>query len=399
MEAVEPRSAGLVADHLADPQPAVLHVTQPVTEGVGNYVRFLTTHQALLGYRVGLACAPDSELADAARAKGVEVLPFDAGREPSLALGAEVRQLTRAIRSFEPEVVHLHSSKAGAAGRLAVRGRHATVFQPHAWSFEATTGLVGKTALSWERLATRWTDAIITVSEGERALAAPHGIRAQSDATILNPVDTERFRPPVAGEQRPLRATLGLADEPVVLCVGRLCPQKGQDLLLDAWTEVNRQQPNAQLLLAGDGPDRAMLEARRSPNTTFLGEREDMPDVFRVADVVVLPSRWEGMSLAMLEAMASGRPVVSSDVGGAGETVGQGAGAVVSIGDQQQLSAEILHRLRNPLLAEAEGIRGRVVAEQRHSLASTLSAVEQLYERVLRDRSTTRRLRAAPERE
>lgn len=368
---------------------SVLHVTQPVTEGVGNYVRFLATHQVDLGHRVGLACLPSSQLATTAEEAGVEVFRFEADREPSRALRSEIRQLAAAVSTFQPDVVHLHSSKAGMAGRLALRGRRATVFQPHAWSFEAASGVIGRAAREWERMATRWTDAIITVSEGERDLGEPYGILTAGDATVLNPVDTDRFRPPRAGEQEALRSRLGLGAEPIVLCVGRICEQKGQDVLLDAWNEVRRQVPDARLLLVGDGPDRDALEARGADGVTFLGARDDVPGLLRVADVVALPSRWEGMSLAMLEAMASGRSVVATDVGGAGETIAKGAGAVIAIGVPEQLADEIIRRLRQPGLAADEGATGRALAEERHSLSSTVAAVGEVYDSALSLRAAT----------
>lgn len=373
---------------------SVLHVTQPVTEGVGNYVRSIVATQRALGHRVGLACNPESALAETAREAGAQVLPFRAGREPSLSMGFEIRQLRAAVREFQPDVVHLHSSKAGMAGRLAVRGRHATVFQPHAWSFEAATGLIGNAALRWERLAGRWTDAIITVSDGERALAAPHGIKSKADATILNPVDIDRYRPPVTGERAAIRDGLGLRRRPTVVCVGRLCEQKGQDLLLDAWEDIQAAMPTAQLLLVGDGPSRVKLQSRQPANTHLLGDRDDVASILRVADVVAMPSRWEGMSLAMLEAMATARPVVACDVGGAVETVGLGAGAVVPIGDQRQLAEEILRRLRNRELAETEGRKGRQLVVDRHGLNGTVEAINDVYEAVLRQRAITPSIRS-----
>jgi len=375
----------------------VLHVTQPVTEGVGNYVGEVVAAQVALGFRVGLACPDDSELARSARQAGAEVLPWAASRQPGPSVLSEIRRLRRALARFKPDLVHLHSSKAGMAGRLAIHGTLPTVFQPHAWSFEAAS-LLRPVARRWERVAGSWADAIVTVSEEEQAQARAAGITPVGfAATVPNPIDLDRFHSAVElasgtdDRSGPVRRSLGLGGKPMVLCVGRLCRQKGQDLLVDSWPRVAEAVPGAQLVLVGDGPDAARLAKRRTADIHLLGVRRDVPALLAEADVVAMPSRWEGMSLAMLEALAAGKPVVISDVGGAAETVGQGAGAIVDIGDTTQLSWEISRRLLDRRLREEEGQRGReIVRANHHSLEATVTALQQVYERVLARRGRRR---------
>jgi glycosyltransferase involved in cell wall biosynthesis len=125
---------------------------------------------------------------------------------------------------------------------------------------------------------------------------------------VTNGVDTRRFRP----EGDNARSAAG----PLVVCVGRLCRQKGQDRLLRAWPAVVRQFPAARLVLVGDGPDRDRLHAWAPASVEFAGAADDVAPWYRAADVVVLPSRWEGMTLVPLEAMACARPVLVTDVDG-----------------------------------------------------------------------------------
>ncbi len=130
----------------------VLHVTQPVDGGVARVVTDLTRDQLTAGLRVTVACPDGGPLAAGLRALGADVRHWPATRSPGPALAAEVRRLARVIEDVRPALVHAHSAKAGLAARLAVRGRVPTVFQPHAWSFEAVDGAAARLALGWERL-------------------------------------------------------------------------------------------------------------------------------------------------------------------------------------------------------------------------------------------------------
>ncbi|MYW34882.1 glycosyltransferase, partial [Streptomyces sp. SID2119] len=150
-----------------------------------------------------------------------------------------------------PHVVHAHSAKAGLAGRIAVRGRVPTVFQPHAWSFEAVDGRTAELALGWERFGARWADHILCVSESERRTGQQAGITARW-SVIHNGIDLDRFRPGGQADRTAARASLPLLDgvdpqAPLVVCVGRLTRQKGQDVLLDAWRRL--RVPGARLVL------------------------------------------------------------------------------------------------------------------------------------------------------
>ncbi len=359
----------------------------------------LAAGQAADGYRVAVAGPVGSPLAaDVAALGDVPFLPWNAERQPGPSLLREIWELRTVVRRFEPDVVHLHSSKAGTAGRLALQGRVPTVFQPHAWSFESTSRAAAPIIAAWERFAGRWAGAIVTVSAGEQATANRLAIAAEGiDATVPNPVDVERFHPSNdQNAERRVRRSFGLTDEPIVACTGRLCRQKGQDLLLEAWPAVVAAIPRAQLLLIGDGPDRARLEAMPADNVHFLGSRADVPEILRSVQVVAMPSRWEGMSLAMLEAMATAKPVVITDVGGARETVGRGAGAVVAVENIVELAAETIRRLRDPGRAAAEGLRGRQVVLEHHSSAAMVASVSAVYRAVLARAQPSGSLAAIP---
>ncbi|MFR9800102.1 glycosyltransferase [Streptomyces sp. MS06] len=372
-----------------DPPPRVLHLTQPVDGGVARVVTDLVRAQLAAGMQVAVAC-PDGALAGGLRALGADVRGWRAERSPGPALVAEVRRLTRVVEDVRPDVVHAHSAKAGLAGRLAVRGRIPTVFQPHAWSFEAVGGAVAALTTRWERLGARWAHRTVCVSEAERVRGVRAGIAGRW-TVIPNGVDPERFHPGGAGTVR--AALLPDADpaDPLVVCVGRLCRQKGQDVLLAAWDEVVRRVPRARLALVGDGPDGERLRSAAPPSVRFAGAVTDAAPWYRAADLVVLPSRWEGMALAPLEAMACGRPVVLTDVDGAREslppalarTADRPPRCLVPPGDPAALADAVAPLLLDPPRREWLGHQGRRHVLSTHDVRHTARAVADLYRELL----------------
>jgi glycosyltransferase involved in cell wall biosynthesis len=376
----------------------ILHVSQPVDSGVARVVVDLIRGQVDDGHRVLLACPADSPLAAAATAVGAAVLPWAAVRSPGPGLPGEVGALRRLIAGNRPDLVHLHSSKAGLAGRLALRGALPTVFQPHAWSFAAVTGPVAVLSRLWERLAARWTDRLLCVSEAERAEGVAAGLRG-TWALAPNGVDLDRFDPVRLPLQEQAREMLGLAepnaagekpDGPLALCLGRLCRQKGQDVLLEAWGPVPERVPGARLVLVGEGPDRAALEALAAtlPNPSsvvFAGAAEDPRDWYAAADLVVLPSRWEGMALVPLEAMACGCPVLLTEVAGARECLDRGE-PLVPVDDPVALREALVARLADPVGCLSAGARARSRMVDRHDVTDTVANVAAVYRSVFEER-------------
>ncbi|WP_217240333.1 glycosyltransferase [Streptomyces sp. AC555_RSS877] len=362
-------------------RPRVLHLAQPVEGGVARVVTNLARAQLAGGLAVTTAC-PDGTLSVGLRSLGADVRHWHATRSPGPSLVREVRHLARVIDEVRPDVVHAHSAKAGLAGRLAVRGRIPTVFQPHAWSFEAVGGVASALALTWERWGARWASRVVCVSEAERAT----GVRAGIDgrwSVIPNGVDTQRFHPAPAGTVRtglePLRGVDPAA--PLVVCVGRLCRQKGQDVLLTAWRAVAHRVPGARLVLVGDGPDRDRLRARAPKSVLFVGAVAETSPWYQAADLVVLPSRWEGMALAPLEAMACGRPVVVTDVDGARESLpfSVTARCLVPPENPVVLAGAVAELLLDPPLRESLGHRGRRHVLSTHDVRHTAEAVAEVY--------------------
>jgi glycosyltransferase involved in cell wall biosynthesis len=239
--------------------------------------------------------------------------------------------------------------------------------------------------LAWERFGQRWTTELICVSHGEREAGEAAGISAPVSITP-NGVDLGQFLPAQDRERDAARRQLGLPDAPTVVCVGRLARQKGQEDLLDAWPRVREQVPSAQLVLVGDGPDRDLLIARaaRERGVGLAGARPDVATFLAAADVIAAPSHWEGMAIAPLEAMASGRSVVATTAAGMTDSVPSGAGSLVEVGEVDALARRLVERLLDPALAATEGAFGRAHVEANHDVNASTRDVARLSLRLYR---------------
>ena len=323
----------------------MLHAAQPTDAGVARYVAAATLDQLARGWRVTVACPSGGQLAAELAAAGVPRLHWPATRSPSVDTLGETQRLRRLISQVNPDVVHLHSAKAGLAGRLAVHGARRTLFQPHGWSWLAARGATARGALAWERLAARWTDVCVCVGDGEAAHARHRRIRSRH-VVVRNGVDLGNFAPADERTRIAARRRLGIdRDAPLAVCLGRVTRQKGQDVLVTAWPRVREYCPAAMLCIVGDGDLLPTLRRGAEPGVRFVPSVTDPRPWYAAADVVVLPSRWEGLSLTVLEALASGCSVVAADIPGLAEAVLPAVGARVAAGDVRALAQELARRL------------------------------------------------------
>ncbi len=360
---------------------AVLHVSQPSDGGTARVVADLVSDQVAQGMHVHVACPPGGPLAPWVAQAGGEHHPWQAARKPGPKVILETAALRHICRKLAPDIVHLHSSKAGLVGRLVLRGRLPTIFQPHCWSFIVARGATARAALWWERWAARWTDRVICVSDTERRTAEIAGIQART-RLIPHGVDLSRFTYASQADRDAVRCRLGMGSGPVAMYVGRLAPEKGVDVLLDAWPTVRRRVASAQLIIAGDGPCALSLQERASEATCFVGRRDEVAEWIAAADLVVLPSRYEAGPIVVLEAMARGRSVVATDVGAVRDMLGCEAGAIVPPGDPKRLAAAIGDRLLHPDRCRREGAAGRRRVRA-YDVQQTCADVRQLYAEVL----------------
>jgi len=355
----------------------------------------------------GPESSPEGDLFEEAAALGVRVLTVPTLRRRVRPVGdlRALIDLVRLLRRERPDVVHTHSSKAGVVGRLAARLARVpvVVHTVHGWSFhEGMSPVSRKVAVAAERLAARWTTALVVVAtrDAEIGIAARIG-RPEQYALVRSGIDTVAFRSTAASRVDARRA-LGIPESiPVLGTVTRLCRQKDPETLLRAARLVVDARPEARLVVVGDGPLRPEVDALverlgLGPNVSLLGPRRDVAGLLPAFDAFVLSSRWEGLPRVVVEAMAVGVPVVSTDVGGISEAIEDGvSGLLVPAGEPEALAGAILRILDEAGLGERMR-RAATARVDEFDVGVMTDRLDELYTRLLAGgRSRPRRRRMA----
>ena len=353
----------------------ILIVSQATVYGVAACVRDLIRAAVAGGYEVTVACPSKGDLAAWAEEAGAKWERVEMWRYPhpgDLFAVLRVRRLSRAST-----LVHLHSSKAGAVGRLALSSlggtRPLSVFTPHGWSW-LVGGWAGSASRLIERILLPVTTAVVTVSDEERSHGqAVLGSRAARIKVIPNGVDAVRFSPHGPAAAR--------TDDPLVVCVGRLDPARGADVAVAALALMSTR--NVRLRLVGDGSERAHIESqvRRlglAGRVDMVGLRADPAPDIRAADVVVIPSRYDGMALVLLEAMACGAAIVATQVPGS-SALGD-AGEIVPVEDPRALAEAVDRLLADPDRRRSLGLAARERVAEHYPLERSLETIISLWQ-------------------
>ena len=299
-------------------------------------------------------------------------------------------KLYRLMKDLKPSIVHTRNLAALEAVIPAFfAGVPVRVHGEHGWDVSDPHG----TRLKYKvirRIYSPFVSRYVALSSQiERYLHEGVGVQASRIARICNGVDTQRFQP--RGEDRGLLegSPFNMSNLTVLGTVGRLQAVKDQSNLLQAFALLLQWAPGQarrlRLMIVGDGPLRKNLEAQVArlgldAHVWFAGARNDIPAVMRAMDVFVLPSRAEGISNTILEAMASELPVVATDVGGARELVEDGGnGRLVRACDSEALANAFMYYLERPARVRKHGLASRDRALARFSIKSMVAAYSNLY--------------------
>ncbi len=337
-----------------------------------------------------LSLAPSAALAGELPAGSpVRVLP--PGRH---GLFGFVSRLAKWVRKERFDILHVNNPGAWLDVALAARLTGRPCVQTfHGLECRVDDLPAGPPAmLRWKCfLAARMTAAVTAVGEASRAAVAQlSGLALDAVQVIPNGIDLRRFVPD-PGSRSKLRAELKIEGRaPLAVHVAGLRPVKDQHTLLRAWRLVVAQSvgPAPRLLIVGNGPCHDELvsltrEMGIANQVRFLGQRADVQNVLPACDVFVLSSLTEGLSLAILEAMACGLPVVATNVGGNGELVREGVtGRLTPPGDPERLALALIDLLSNPSLASRMGLAGRRLVEEHHDLETMAARYVALYSAV-----------------
>ena len=317
-----------------------------------------------------------------------------------IALPAMVRSI-RPVKDFKallslvwlifkekPDIVHSHSSKAGILGRMAAKivGVPHIIHTPHGHVFYGHFGFLASKIFLWvEKVFSRLTDRIVALTDGEKndyinlSVCSPDKL-----LKIHSGVDLKQFMQP-NGNLAEKRRSLGLEQkEAVIGFVGWLIPIKGPEYLLKAMDYIWPEHPETSLVMVGKGDLDVDLRAealRKNVNgkVKFLGWREDIDEIMPIFDMLVLPSLNEGMGRVLVEAMAAGKPVVASRVGGIPDLVRHGeTGYLVPPADEKALANGIKKLLDDPGRAKQMGQQGKEYCRQ-FSLEAMIEKLDDLY--------------------
>jgi glycosyltransferase involved in cell wall biosynthesis len=383
----------------------VLQVLEAMGGGTTKLLYELITHLDPDEFEISVALPPpapydpmrplaDPGFPDLMREKGfkVEIVRLVGGKIAPLADLKATLALYRVMRRNRYDVVHAHSAKGGFTGRLAARlaGVPAIIYTPSGLPFNPFISRhVSLLYLALEHLAGLYTDAIIAACESERQQVAHHKLVAESKVWLLpNPFDVAACKPSVSPPAK--RRELGVRPgNPVIGTVARLTRQKGVEFFVEAAAIVLRSHPGAQFVLVGDGELRPQVEAQINnlhiaSSFYFLGLRADYLDIMATFDIFAMPSLWEGLPYAPLEAMALAKPVVGTDVTGLRDIIQhQVNGILVPAESAQALAQATVTLLEDKDLAARLGEEGRRSLGQRYDPDRIASQTGELYKTVL----------------
>ena len=356
---------------------------EPFFSGQAMHVLSLIQSLDRSRYTLTVVC-PSRDVRTVTRlgATGVNVVPLPMSRFDNRAAAVA---LVRLLRSQRTHLLHVHSQEAAVWGRIAAKlaGVPAVVYTPH--TIETRHRHLRRLLYYWlERCLGLFTDTLISVSTSQRLrLEELRVMPAERIVTIYNGINAERFQVPVNGA---LRQELGGADGALVAQIGRLHEQKGPHIFLQAAALILRQCPDVTFLLVGEGPLAGELQVLAQQlglrnRVRFLGWRDDMPQILATVDVGVLSSLWEGLPYTLLEIMAAGKPMVSTDADGCGEAVlDSETGFIVPRRDPSALAQAILTLLEKPDLAKEMGKKGRKRVIEHFSLEAMIEKTETVYD-------------------
>ena len=371
----------------ARPRRAVLTLlTGRVFGGAEEHALSLLTGMGAHGFEPYIAAPREliAAMEPQLSAAGVKCLPLEFSSRLDVAAGA---RLLRFIRRENIALLHCHLFTAslhgaGIARMAGVGAVLETCHGPEVWRMGK--GLRGR---FWvDRQIGRLVDTYIAVSHAAaRHLIETKRVPQNKIRVIHNGRDLDRFAPTDIRRRLATRASLNLGDEPAILTLARLDEQKGHRHLIDALAILATHRPNLVTLLAGDGPLEQPIRAQCAAlglgdRVRFLGYRRDVAELLEAADIVVLPSLYEGLPLVAIEALAAGRPMIATEVDGTPEVViHEKTGLLVPARNPAALASAIERMLSDPAMALRLGSEGRKFVRENFALQRQIEQTVAVY--------------------
>jgi glycosyltransferase involved in cell wall biosynthesis len=392
----------------SEPRVRILRVIARLNMGgPALHVAYLTAGLRARGYDTTLVAGSlargEDSMAFVADSRDIEIVRIDElGREisPLRDLRA-IRRLARLIRRERPTILHTHTAKAGAVGRIAalVAGEARPPIVVHTFHghvlrgyFSAPTTLAFRTL---ERWLARRTTVLVAVSPEVRDDLVKLGVAPETKFVVvrLGIELGERVSADGHAGRDATRLTLGVSSECFVVgWVGRMTAVKRTHDVLRAFRRLLDRGVDARLCLVGDGPEREELERYAHEldigrRCLFVGYQEDVARFYDAMDVLLLPSANEGTPVSVIEALAAGRPAVATRVGGTSDVVRDGAdGFLVEVGDVDSLAERLAELAADPDRRARMGAEGRARVLGRYGVPRLIDDMDRLYRSLLGER-------------
>lgn len=375
-------------------KPSILLVAPPARGGLATHVIFLLAALQREGYRVAVASDRGGRIAEAAGERGVTTYEVTCtARSGASRTALRAVRLAQVIREFRPHIIHAHSFSAStvAAVAYAIAGLGSLVLTIHNYPPGTSTMIPEMPAHRWAfRFAVHRARRLIAVSDAlRRDLVVAHPGCIERCVTIYNGVEIERS---AKRDPEHLRWDLGVSAEATLVgMVARLAPQKGIREFIRAAYSVVESSPSVQFVVVGDGPLMEDAQALRGElglddHLRLVGEVGWARDLISSFDILVVASLSEGSSVAAMEAMVAGKPVVATNVGGVPEVVADGeTGVIVEPGDPAALASAILRLAGDPQKAAEMGDKGRQRAAAKFSIDDMIERTKGVYADCLRE--------------
>jgi glycosyltransferase involved in cell wall biosynthesis len=352
-------------------EAVILNLSRTLNEG---------SHRSILGVFSNLS-QPNLQFYDVATKEGIEAHLIQCQGQIDRNVPTTIRELVRQTGAM---VVHAHGYKADIYAYLALRGsRISLVSTCHTWyDNNVTVRIYG----ALDRFVLRSYSGVVAVSDEVKQRLLSAGVPQNRIRLIRNGIDLRPFSGPPSSQSslnRPLKVGL----------VGRLAPEKGVDLFLQAAAAVLAEIPLTQFVVVGDGPDRSKLQALIEElgigaSASLLGRYDDMPTFYASLDLLVSSSRQEGLPMALLEGMASGLPLVATAVGAVATVVqDHRTGILVPAADVSALTSAILKLLQEPATRMSYGAAARKLIAEEYSAERMTAEYLQLYEDAAQNKS------------
>jgi len=294
----------------------------------------------------------------------------------------------RTLGKLKPDLIHAHEFISPLTTALIAKRRYGypIVVTPHRSGYLGDVQRLERRRLSEKRreYIKNHVDGFVVISHEIDDELAGMGIEKERRHLIPNGVDADQYVPVSPDGKKKLRQELGLPDGPILVFMGRLAPEKRVNLLVEIWQQVRESFPDATLLILGAGPEEENLRAAAGEGVNLWGGVDDVIPFLQASDVFVLPSVAEGFSVAILEALSCGVPVIASRVGGATDVIQhQKNGWIVEPDDKTQLLEAVLALFGDDSLRHELSQAGRQTIMETYHLSAIADVQRKLFEKVL----------------